>query len=294
MSSRGKSIKDNTQPGLTFGVGLRKPHFDEIFSNHQGVDFLEILSDNFMGLGGRERSVLERAKEAFPIILHGVSLSIGSPDPLCEDYLKHLKNLIDWVKPTFFSDHLCFSSAFGVEYHDLIPLPFTGDAVRHIVPRIEKVKAISDVPFLLENPSYYVEMPGAEMREDEFILEILEKSNCGLLLDVNNVYVNAQNHGYDPQAFIDHIPQERVYQYHIAGHYRRDDVIIDTHGDHVSDPVLELFKYTIQKIGPRPTLLEWDNDIPSLDVLLMENLKVRNAAQSVTKELLLKSAAVEI
>jgi uncharacterized protein (UPF0276 family) len=270
-----------TRPNLGFGVGLRKPHFNEILSNHDGVDFLEILSDNFMGLGGEERYVLEEVKKVFPIILHGVSLSIGGPDPLNEDYLKELMSLIDFVKPPFFSDHLSVSSAFGVEYHDLIPLPFTREAVKHIVPRIKQVQDLAGIPFLIENPSYYVCMPGAEMTESEFILKILEGADCGLLLDVNNVYVNAQNHGYDASAFIDAMPKDRIFQYHIAGHYRTDHVIIDTHGEHVQKEVLELYQYTLEKIGHKPTLLEWDNDIPTLDVLLKENKKIRKAAKSI-------------
>jgi len=272
------------QPSFIFGVGLRKPHFDEISHHHSGVDFLEIVSDNFMRMGGREHAVLDELKSIFPMILHGVGLSIGSPDPLNQDYLAALKELIEFVRPYFFSDHLCYSSGFGVEYNDLIPLPFTREAVNHLVPRIKEVKKLADIPFLLENPSYYVRMPGAEMSEQDFINEILEKGDCGILLDVNNVYVNSQNHGYDPRAFIDAMPADRVYQYHMAGHFRGENVIIDTHGDHVIDEVLKLYQYTLKKIGPRPTLLEWDNDIPSLKVLLAENDKVRKAASLVLDE----------
>ncbi len=267
----------NTQPDLGFGIGLRKPHFHEIVSNHCGVDFLEIVSDNFMNLAGYERTIIEKAKDHFPIILHGVGLSIGGIDPLNLEYLGRLKNLINLVQPPFFSDHLCFSSSFGVEYHDLIPLPFTEEAIQHVVPRIKQIQDMFGIPFLIENPSYYVRMPGAEMTEPEFIVEILKRSGCGILLDINNVYVNAQNHHYDVQAFIDAIPPETVYQYHMAGHYRKDYVIIDTHGDHVIPEVLHLYQYAIQKIGHRPTLLEWDNDIPNLDILLLENQKIRKA-----------------
>lgn len=269
------------QPNSVFGVGLRSPHFDQILSSHDGVDFLELLSDNFMSMGGKEYSVLEQVKEFFPLILHGVGLSIGGPDPLKSDYLKSLMNLIKFAQPLFFSDHICLSSAFGVEYHDLLPLPFSKEVINHVIPRIKQVQSMTDVPFLIENPSYYVRMPGSEMKEEEFIVEILEKSGCGLLLDINNIYVNAQNHGYDPYAFIDAIPQEKVYQYHMAGHFKEDEVIIDTHGDHVIPAVMELYQYALGKIGPRPTLLEWDTDIPTLDVLLEENQKIRRAAESV-------------
>lgn len=271
----------HVRPSPVFGIGLRSSHFDQILSSHDGVDFLEIVSDNFMSMGGKEHFVLEQVKEVFPIVLHGVGLSIGGPDPLNQDYLKSLLELIQFVKPPFFSDHLCLSSAFGVEYHDLIPLPFSEEVVQHVVPRIKAVQAMAQIPFLIENPSYYVRMPGSKLSEEEFIREILEKSGCGLLLDVNNVYVNAENHQYDPYAFIASIPPEKVYQYHMAGHFKEEGVIIDTHGDHVADPVMDLYRYALEKIGHRPTLLEWDTDIPELEVLLEENRKIRRAAESV-------------
>ena len=264
-----------------FGIGLRRPHFHEIFENNDGVDFLEIVSENFMNFGGLPLDVLKKSIERFPVVMHGVSLSIGGLDPLNPDYLKRLKKLIELVKPPWFSDHLSYSSAHGVEYHDLIPLPFTREAVDHVVARIRQVQAITDVPFVLENPSYYAEMPGKEMSEAEFVREVVTEADCGLLLDVNNVYVNAVNHGYDPYAFLDEMPAERVLQYHIAGHDDSGDFLVDSHGSYIISPVYELYRHALDRIGPAWTLIEWDNEIPSLDVLLEENRNVRKTARQV-------------
>ncbi len=264
-----------------FGVGLRRPHFDGILEDNEGVDFLEIVSENFMDFGGRPRKVLTEALNRWPVILHGVSLSIGSLDPLNEKYLSHLQKLIEFARPKWFSDHLSYSSAFGVEYSDLIPLPFTEEVVNHVVGRVKKVQNRMGIPFLLENPSYYAEMPGAEMNEAQFMKEISERADCGILLDVNNIWVNATNHGYDPYEYVDAIPAERVFQYHIAGHDDFGEFLVDTHGSHISPDVYRLYRYALQKIGPAWTLLEWDNNIPSLEVLLRENRRVRDAHEAV-------------
>jgi uncharacterized protein (UPF0276 family) len=282
MSSAAKAfVEQRPQAELTFGVGLRRPHFDGILENNAGIDFLEILSENYMAFGGRPRRVLRAAAERFPIVMHGVSLNIGGLDPLNPDYLVRLGRLIEEVRPPWFSDHLSYSAHGGVEYNDLIPLPFTEEAVAHVVERIKQVQAIADVPFLLENPSYYVVMPGAEMSEAEFVCEVVRRADCGLLLDVNNVHVNAVNHGYDARAFIDAMPAERVLQYHIAGHDSSGEFVIDTHGSYIIDEVYALYRYTLGRIGPAWTLLEWDNNIPSLEQLLRENDNVRHAAAEV-------------
>jgi hypothetical protein len=267
---------------LGYGVGLRRAHFDDLFDSHAGVDCLEILSENFMAFGGRARAVLERAARQFPLVLHGVGLSIGSVAPLSATYLARLGETIARYRPALFSDHLCYSSAFGVEYHDLIPLPFTAEAVAHVAARARQVQAIApDTPFLLENPSYYVAFAGAEMTELEFVCAVLEAADCGMLLDVNNVYVNARNHGYDPRAFIDGLPAHRIQQLHLAGHTPRGDLLIDTHGDHVADPVFELYAHTLARLGPVTTILEWDNQVPTLEVLLEENCKIRAVGEGV-------------
>lgn len=284
-----KSIRPRPEPrlGLPFlgyGVGLRRLHWDELFDHAGDVDFLELLAENFMGSGGRIRAVRDRAAAGFPIVLHGTALSIGSVSPLDRDYLDALGQLIRDTRALWFSDHLCFSSAFGVEYHDLMPVPFTEEALAHVAARVRAVQAIADVPFLLENPSYYVQFGASEMSEAEFLRALVERADCGLLLDVNNVFVNSRNHGYDPRAFIDALPLDRVAQIHMAGHHDLGDVIIDTHGAPVIDPVLELYAYTIERTGPVSTLLEWDNEIPPLPVLLAENEKVRRAGTAVTGE----------
>jgi uncharacterized protein (UPF0276 family) len=271
-------------PFLGYGVGLRRVHFDSIFEHGQSADFLEVLVENVMGFGGRPREVTLRASKRWPMVLHGVALSIGSVDPLSDDYLDHYAAICRDTGALWASDHLCFSSAFGVEYHDLVPLPFTDEAVAHVVARTKAVQARLPVPFALENPSYYIAYAHSRMTEAEFLREVLEGADCGLLLDVNNVYVNARNHGYDARAFIDALPLERVVQIHMAGHYDDGSVIIDTHGAHVIDEVLDLYAYTLERTGPVSTLLEWDNDIPPLDVLLAENDKVRAVAQRVVGE----------
>ncbi len=284
-STSGASARSIRRPGPSqaVGLGLRRPHFDEIFESHRGVEFLEIIAENFMDFGGRARAVLERAMEMFPIVVHGVSMSVGGPDPLKEEYLERLKRFLALVKPPWFSDHLCYTSAFGVEYHDLMQLPFTEEAVRHVVGRIHKIQAEIDLPFLVENISYYAVMPG-EMTEAEFTREVVSRADCGLLLDVNNVFVNSANHGYDPHAFVDAMPADRVLQYHIGGHDASGPFIVDTHSMPVRKEVLDLYAYTLRRIGPAWTLLEWDNEIPGLDVLLAEIDKVRKTALSALQD----------
>ena len=264
---------------MAHGVGLRRQHFDSILEHHPGVDFFEILPENFMRFGGRPRDILKRAADSLPIVIHGTALSIGGPDPLSERYLDELEELIRLVRPPWFSDHLCYSSAHGVEYFDLIPLPFTEEVVAHVVDRVKAVQDRMGIPFLVENPSYYVKMPGAEMTEAEFVHAIVTRADCGLLLDVNNVFVNATNHGYDPRAYVDAMPRGRVLQYHMAGHFQDEDVLIDTHGAAVRQEVLDLYEYTLGVLGPAWTLLEWDNNIPPLDDLLAENDRVRASAE---------------
>jgi len=272
------------QQSLAFGVGLRRPHFDQILVNHEGVEFLEVISENFMNFGGRPRRVLERARERLPIVLHGVSLSIGGLAPFNQRYLQQLRDLIEFVNPPWFSDHLSWSSHAGIEHHDLIPLPFTEEAVRHVVRRIRKLQDDIRRPFLLENPSYYAVMPGAEMDEATFVREVVTRADCGLLLDINNVYVNATNHGYDPFAFVDAMPGDRVLQYHLAGHDASGELIIDSHGNHIIAEVFRLYRYALQHTAQAWTLLEWDHNLPTLDGLLRENQVIRSHASQALRE----------
>lgn len=273
-------------PDLGHGIGLRRQHWDALFSpgGGDGIDFLEIVSENFMGRGGRPARVLAQARARFPLILHGTALSIGGLDPLDEGYLDALDTLCAHTDPAWVSDHLCFSSGQGVHYLDLIPMPFTEEALEHVVARVEAVRDRLGRPFLLENPSYYIEYAASEMDEATFLAEVCARADCGLLLDVNNVWVNCRNHRRDPRAFIDALPAERVVQIHLAGHDDQGHVIIDTHGDHIVDAVWDLYAYTLTRTGPVSTLVEWDNDIPELSVLKAENERARATARAALGE----------
>ena len=275
-------------PCLGHGVGLRRDHWDDFFGANRrgpaqavpGVDFFELLSENFMAPGGDSALILDLAAASRPVVLHGTALSIGSVDPLSPEYLRRLRALIERSGALWFSDHLCFSSAFGVEYHELVPVPFTEEALAHVIERVRQVQKITEglgreVPFLLENPSYYIDYAASEMSEAAFLSALLTEADCGLLLDVNNVYVNSRNLGYDPYAFIDALPLDRVVQIHMAGHSDLGDVIIDTHGEPIIDEVLALYAYVIRQTGPVTTLLEWDSEVPSLAGLLAESARVR-------------------
>jgi len=265
-------------PGWAHGLGLRRPFYASIHEHAEEVDFLELVSENFMSFGGRPRQVADQVSRAFPVVLHGVGLSIGGPDPLNEKYLEKLAGLVERTRPRWFSDHLSYSSAYGVEYHDLLPLPFTREAVDHVVPRVRAVQERIGLPFLLENPSAYVRLPGGEMSEASFLGTIAEEADCGILLDINNVYVNAANHGDDPAAFLDELPLERVAQVHIAGHDASGSFVVDTHGAAVAAEVHALYEELVAA-APHPfwTLLEWDHDLPSLEELLEELARVREA-----------------
>nr|WP_216612033.1 DUF692 domain-containing protein [Myxococcus xanthus] len=255
---------------LGAGIGLRRSFYAELPRTGRPLDWVEIIPENFLSLGGRSQRALDACAERWPVLPHGVGLNIGGPDALDDDYVRGLAALVKRVDAPFFSDHLCFSRLDGVYLHDLLPLPFSEAAVEHVVPRVREVMARVGRPFLLENPSYYARMPGGTLREADFLRLVVEQADCGLLLDVNNVYVNARNHGYDARAFVDALPLERVVQIHLAGHTCYPDVIVDTHGDRVCDDVWSLFRYVLARTGPVATLIEWDQDLPSLDAVLDE------------------------
>jgi uncharacterized protein (UPF0276 family) len=255
-------------PSLGVGIGLRREFYDAVLQTGREVGWLEIVPENFMSFGGRPRAVLDACAERWTVLPHGVALDVGGPDPLSDAYLDGLASLAARVQAPFFSDHLCYAKLAGRYLHDLLPLPFSEAAVEHVVPRVRAVQARVGRPFLLENPSYYAVMPGGTLDEASFLRHVLEEADCGLLLDVNNVWVNAQNHGYDPRAFIDALPLSRVAQVHLAGHEVRPEVLVDTHGAPVCDEVWALYGYLLSKTGPVPTLIEWDHAIPSLDAVL--------------------------
>ncbi len=262
-------------PNLGFGIGLRTNHFAHVLEHAPPVDWFEIISENFMGTGGRPMRVLDRVAERYPIVMHGVSLSIGSADPLDRDYLKKLKALAARVRAVWISDHLCWTGVAHRTSHDLLPVPHTEEALRHVVARVKAVQELLERPIALENPSSYVAFRSSTMSEQEFLARLAEDADCALLLDVNNVFVSAFNHGFDPKAYLDAIPHDRVVQYHLAGHTHMGTHILDTHGDHVVDGVWNLYRDAWQRSGGRSTLLEWDENIPAFDVVHAEVLKAK-------------------
>lgn len=260
---------------LGLGVGLRSVHFPYILENHPDVDWFEIISENFMDSQGRPRYVLEQIAERYRVVMHGVSLSIGSTDPLNFEYLAKLKRLADAVDAQWVSDHVCWTGVAGRNSHDLLPVPFTESTLQHITERIRIVQDVLERPLVLENPSSYVTFARSTMPEWEFISRMAEEADCGLLLDVNNVYVSAVNHDFDPQEFIRSIPYERVVQFHLAGHTDCGTHLIDTHDGHVVDPVWELYELAHRLTGGVSTLLEWDARIPQFPVVHAEVLKAK-------------------
>jgi uncharacterized protein (UPF0276 family) len=258
---------------LGIGIGLRPVHFGEILGGRPAVDWFEVLSENFMDTGGRPLHVLDQVVERYPVALHGVSLSIGSTDPLDHAYLRKLRWLAERTRARWVSDHLCWTGVLGRNTHDLLPLPYDGATLRHVVRRVREVQDVLERPLVLENPSTYVAFASSTMNEWEFLARLAEQADCGLLLDVNNIYVSGFNHGFDPQEYIDAIPPDRVVQYHLAGHTHKGTHIIDTHSDHALPEVWELYRRAWQRVGPAATLYEWDADIPEFAVLWAEARK---------------------
>lgn len=262
-------------PDLGVGVGLRTVHFGHILTRRPAVDWFEVLSENFMDTGGHPLWVLDQVAERYPIALHGVSMSIGSADPLDREYLRKLKALAARTRAHWVSDHLCWTGVAGRNVHDLLPMPYHEEALRHTAARVRQVSEILERPLVLENPSSYVEFASSTMTEWEFLSRLAQEADCGLLLDVNNVYVSSFNHGFDPRTYIDGVPADRVVQYHVAGHTNKGTHILDSHSDHAVGEVWELFSRSCRRTGNVATLYEWDEDIPSFDVLHAEALKAR-------------------
>jgi uncharacterized protein len=262
-------------PYLGAGIGLRRELFDALPRTTRALDWVEVTPENFLGKGGHLRRGLDAARARWPIALHGVSLNVGGLDPLDDEYLSGLRRLADLTGAPFFSDHLCYGRVGGVYLHDLLPLPMNDETVAHVVPRIRAARERVGRPFLLENPSYYAVMPGGTLDEATFLRRVVEAADCGLLLDVNNVYVNAVNHGYDPRAFMSALPLERVAQVHLAGHDVRPGVIVDTHDAAVPEAVWALYAWLLERTGPVTTLIEWDAKLPGLDALLDEADRAR-------------------
>jgi uncharacterized protein (UPF0276 family) len=255
------------------GIGLRIPHYRHILERKPVVDWFEIISENYMVDGGRPLAVLDQILEQYRVVQHGVSLYFGSAEPLNREHLKRLKNLVRRTLTPWLSDHLCWGSVDGRYTHDLLPMPYTFEAVKVTADKIRQVQDFVEVPVVVENVSSYAEYHVSEMTEWEFLTEVVEKADCGILLDVNNIYVSAQNHDFDPFAYVNAVPAERVAQIHIAGHSKYEKYILDTHDHPVIDPVWVLYARAIQRCGPTATLLEWDDNIPSFDEVHAEALK---------------------
>lgn len=259
-----------SHPPLGHGVGLRTTHFQAFTSGRPAVDWVEAISENFMAAGGRPLAVLEQVRRDRPVVLHGVSLAVGSLDPLPEPYLSALARLIRRVEPALVSDHLCWGTHRGQRLHDLLPLPYTEEALDHVAARVHAVQERLGRPLLLENPSAYLAWRHADMAEWEFLAALVRRTGCGLLLDVNNVVVSAHNLGLDPLAWLDGLPLEAVGYLHLAGHADHGRYLLDTHGQAVPPPVAALHREVVRRAGPLPTLVEWDEAVPPLEVLVGE------------------------
>lgn len=260
---------------LGLGVGLRSAHFEHILKHQPAVDWFEVISENYIDSQGRPRYVLQQIAERYPIVMHGVSLSIGATDPLDFKYLGKLKRLAKEVKAHWISDHICWTGVMSRNTHDLLPVPFTEETLRHVVERVRAVQDFLERPFVLENPSSYITFQDSTMDEWEFVSRLAEEADCGLLLDVNNVYVSSFNHDMDPDQFIRSLPHERIVQFHLAGHSNYTTHLIDTHDNHVIDPVWELYRTAHELTGGVSTLLEWDANIPTFEVVHEEVLKAK-------------------
>ncbi len=273
-------------PHLGHGVGLRTVHYPQVLDRTARADWFEVISENFMIPGGRPLQILEKARELAPVVLHGVSLNIGGTDPLRHDYLAELESLIRRFAPAWVSDHLCWGAIDGRFAHDLLPLPYTEEAVRHVATRIRGVQDRLGRRILIENVSSYLTYSISTMPEWVFLSAIADEADCGILLDVNNIYVSAVNHGFSPMEYLKGIPAERVGQIHLAGHSTSGDMLIDTHDHPVPTPVWRLYREAVRRFGAVSTLVEWDDQIPGFEELMAE----ANRAREIEREVLCASS----
>jgi len=274
-------MSDCKPPYLGFGLGLRAQHYHAILSGEPQVDWFEIISENYMVPGGQPLRMLDRIAERYPLVMHGVSLSIASTSPLDMAYLRDLRGLADRVNPKWISDHLCWTGVHGVNLHDLLPVPYTEEALNHVVSRITQVQDFLGRRIAIENVSSYIEYSQSEMSEWDFVREVAERADCWLLLDVNNVFVSGFNHQFDGCAFIEAIPIERVVQFHLAGHSEADTHLIDTHDEPVREEVWELYGQALKRFGAVSTMIERDDNIPPLADLVAELNRARTIAREV-------------
>jgi uncharacterized protein len=277
-----------SQKSPGFGLGLRPEHYPDFLREPQQVDWLEIISENYMVPGGKPLAMLNAIMERYPLAMHGVSLSIGSSDGLDADYLKQLKALANHVQPLWISDHLCWTGVNGKNSHDLLPLPYSEEALRLVVNHVSQVQDVLGQRILLENVSSYLDYRSSEMSEWEFLRQVSEQADCLLLLDVNNIYVSSINHGFDAVKFMNHLPAERVQQIHLAGHSDHGDYIVDTHDHPVCEAVWNLYRHACAKYGDVATMIERDDNIPALAELITE----LNHARSIAAEVMYEMEAV--
>ena len=261
---------NENSPFLGFGLGLRTEHYNQILESKPKVDWFEALSENYMIPGGKPLDYLTKIRAEYPVVMHGVSLSIGSTVAIDVDYLRDLKKLADRIEPAWISDHLCWTGVHGQNIHDLLPLPYTEEAAKHVAERVKVMQDYLGRQILLENVSSYASYIDSSMTEWEFISQIAESADCLLLLDVNNIYVSSFNHNFDAKTFIDSVPKNRVQQIHLAGHQNNGDYIIDTHDAPVIDPVWDLYAYAIKRFGAISTMIERDDNMPELQELVQE------------------------
>ena len=268
-------------PFSGFGLGMRKPHYAAFLEGRVDVDFVEVISENFMVDGGQPRRILREVRERYPVALHGVSMSVGSAEPIDPDYLKRLRALVDEIEPLFVSDHLCWTGIGGFNSHDLLPLPYDEETLEVVAANVGRAQDALGRAMLIENPSSYIAFGHSTMTEWEFLDALCERSGCGLLLDVNNIFVSASNHGFDALAYLAGVPAHRVRQVHLAGHSKGEALLIDTHDQPVCASVWDLYAHLIGRLGPVATMIERDDAIPPLDELLDELAIARHlSAQS--------------
>lgn len=275
-------MNSSKKPQLGFGLGLRTDHYETILSEKPAIDWFEIITENFLIPGGKPIHYLNKIREHYPMVMHGVSLSIGSTDPLDLNYLKQVKALAKHLEPQWISDHLCWTGVHGKNTHDLLPLPYTEETINHVATRIAQVQDFLGRQLLIENTSSYVNYQASHMSEWDFVNAILDRADCLLLLDVNNVYVSSVNHEFDPLSYIKALPSDRIYQIHLAGHTDKGDYIIDTHDEPIVEKVWDLYEQTIAHHGRVSTMIERDDNIPPLSELLFE----LNRAKEITDKVL--------
>jgi uncharacterized protein (UPF0276 family) len=271
-------------PPLGYGLGLRRQHYKEVLATQPKVDWFEAISENYMDAGGSPRHYLEAVRERYPVVLHGVSLSIGSVDPLDRQYLQNLRRLIDDIEPAWVSDHLCWTGVDHTNLHDLLPLPYTEESLAHVSARVAQVQEFLGRRILLENVSSYVSYTVSQMSEWEFLAAVAERADCLILLDINNIYVSACNHGFDPLAYLEGVPPQRVQQFHLAGHSHNGEHLIDTHDHPIIDPVWRLYAEALRRSGPISTMIERDDNIPPLAELLAELEQARRIGREALQE----------